>query len=750
MAQSSASPELLAPAGTIDALKLAVNAGADAVYFGIGDFHARRAASGIDVKEAVEYCHLFGAKAYIALNILLKDAESDAVSDVIRDAYEANADAFIVTDLGLLPLLNRFAPGVPLHASTQLGISSAKGAEILKHFGFTRVVLARECGLDEIKAVKELGLEVEYFVHGALCVAFSGSCYFSSVKSGESGNRGLCKQPCRLPYSVKIANEVLKKAFYLSPKDQCLISRLNELRDAGVDSFKIEGRLKRDAYAGGVTNVYRKAIDEGFIDEKGLSVLKRLFNRGGFCEGYAFDKRQNLMCPEVQGHIGERIGVVTSVKNGKAFFIAEEPLEPTDGFKILRGGREAEVKLGILESERNGYSFRAEGVNVGDEIRITSDADLNHRLEVVQKKLPVSMHCVCRKNQPTKLEMRYGDFSVEVEGVIPEASKTVSTSADEIAASLNKLGNTVFLAENTEVETDGVFLPKSRLNELRRNACEALKTQILFHRRPKYIVREENVPQTKPKLKGIFSEVNDLEKAFAVKDCENSYIVFRPTEYEDNSVNDFITQFRKKRKTQKLFLFTPPMLLERDIITVRNLLRGFDGIIANSLAAVKLGEEEEKFVVLGMHLNISNRFNPLIPSADAYLISVELNEKERSAFQDGTIYAYGRLPLMYFRHCPKITAHKGCKHCGKEDKILLLDGNYNFPLERFSVVRECRFRLLNAVNTDLGIYAKNRNLYLDFGDTRAEDISQVFSEYESGTRKSQGEYTLLHTKRGVL
>lgn len=750
MAQRSASPELLAPAGTIDALKLAVNAGADAVYFGVGDFHARRAASGIDVKEAVEYCHLFGAKAYVALNILLKDAEINAVSDVIRDAYKANADAFIVTDLGLLPILNQFAPGVPLHASTQMGISSAKGAEILKHLGFSRVVLARESGLDEIKAVKQLGLEVEYFVHGALCVAFSGSCYFSSVKSGESGNRGLCKQPCRLPYGMKIANEILKKDFYLSPKDQCLVSRLKELKEAGVDSFKIEGRLKRDVYSGGVTEVYRSAIDEGSVDEKGLSALKRLFNRGGFCEGYAFDRRQNLMCPEVQGHIGERIGVVSSVKNGKTFFIAEEPLESTDGFKILRGGREADVRLGILETEQNGYSFRAEGVKVGDEIRITSDADFNHRLEAVQKKLPVSMHCVCRKNQPIKLEMRYRDFSVQAEGEMPEAPKTVSTTEDEIAASLNKLGNTVFQAENTEVETDGVFLPKSRLNELRRNACEALKTQILFHRRPKYVDREEIAPQTKPKRKGIFSEVNDLEKAFAVKDCENSYLVFRPTEYEESIVNDFVTQFRKKRKTQKLFLFTPPMLLERDIITIRNLLRRFDGIIANSLAAVKLGEEEEKLVVLGTHLNISNRFNPLIPSADAYLISVELNEKERSVFQDGTIYAYGRLPLMYFRHCPKITAHKGCKHCRKEDKIILLDGNYNFPLERFFVNQECRFRLLNAVNTDLGIYAKNRSLYLDFGDTRAEDISQIFTEYESGTRKSQGEYTLLHTKRGVL
>lgn len=750
MAQRSASPELLAPAGTIDALKLAVNSGADAVYFGAGDFHARRAASGIDVKEAVEYCHLFGAKAYVALNISLKDAELDAVSDVIRDAYEANADAFIVTDLGLLPIINKFASGVPIHASTQLGISSSKGAEILKRLGFSRVVLARECGLEEIKAVKEFGLEVEYFVHGALCVGFSGSCYLSSVKSGESGNRGLCKQPCRLPYGMKIGKDVLRNAYYLSPKDQCLISRLKELREAGVDSFKIEGRLKRDVYAGGVTEVYRSAIDKGWVDEKGVSELKRLFNRGGFCEGYAFDRRQNLMCPEVQGHIGERIGIVTSVKNGKVSFIAEEPLESTDGFKILRDGREADVKLGILESEQNGYSFRADGVKVGDEIRVTSDADLNNRLAVVQKKLPVSMHCVCRKNQPIKLEMRYRDFSVNAEGEVLEASKTVSVSAEDIASSLKKLGNTVFQAEKITVETDGVFIPKSRLNELRRIACDALKTQILFHRRPKYVVREEIVPKNKPKLKGIFSEVTDLEKAFAVKDSENSYIVFRPIEYDENAVNEFVIRFRKKRKTQKLFLFTPPMLLERDIVIVGRLLRSFDGIIANSLAAVKLGEEEGKLIVLGMHLNITNRSNPFIPSADAYLISVELNEKERSVFLDGTIYAYGRLPLMYFRHCPKITARKGCKNCRKEDKIMLLDGNYSFPLERFCVNQECRFRLLNAVNTDLGIYAKNRNLYLDFGETNAEDIPRIFSEYENETRTSQGDYTLLHTKRGVL
>ena len=256
-------PEILAPAGNAESLRAAVSNGANAVYLGLKDFSARAKASNFSLDElsdAIAYAHIFGVKVYIAFNTLIKNSEMKSAIEQIETAAKIGADAFIIQDLGLLNEIRNLTD-VPLHASTQMGIHNLYGAEAAKKCGFDRIILSRECTLDDIREIKNnVDIEVETFVQGALCVAFSGNCLFSSLVSGYSGNRGKCLQLCRKKYELDIGGRK-SDGYYLSAKDLCLLSDLKSLRDAGVDSFKIEGRMRRSEYVGESVSVYRTLID---------------------------------------------------------------------------------------------------------------------------------------------------------------------------------------------------------------------------------------------------------------------------------------------------------------------------------------------------------------------------------------------------------------------------------------------------------------------------------------------------------
>lgn len=254
--------EILAPAGDLISLKSAIASDTDAVYLGLSAFNARIKAENFtteNIKDTVDYCHLFGVKVYVTINIAVKESEKEELKNIIVACGQANVDAFIITDMLALELAKEFAPNVRLHASTQFGVCNAEGAKFAESLGFSRVVLSREATIEEIKKIKaETNLEIEYFVHGALCVAFSGKCLMSSFINGGSGNRGRCLQPCRLQYTEKYTG---KTGYLLSTSDLCLIDKLNELADAGVSSFKIEGRMKSEYYVASTVTAYRRALD---------------------------------------------------------------------------------------------------------------------------------------------------------------------------------------------------------------------------------------------------------------------------------------------------------------------------------------------------------------------------------------------------------------------------------------------------------------------------------------------------------
>ena len=284
-------PELLAPAGNIETFYAVLRAGADAVYLAGNRFGARAYADNFSEEEIIgclRYAHLLGKKIYLTVNTLIKNEELDDVARFIEPLYKAGLDGVIVQDLGLLSLFGRRFPELDLHASTQLSVTGKDATEYLKKLGVTRVVPARELSLDEVKEIKDTGVEVECFIHGAMCYSYSGQCLFSSVIGGRSGNRGRCAQPCRLPYSTSYKND----CYPLSLKDMMTVGIIDRLIDAGIDSFKIEGRMKKPEYAAGVTSIYRKYIDKyietGMLDisDEDIKLLQNLYIRSEVSEGY--------------------------------------------------------------------------------------------------------------------------------------------------------------------------------------------------------------------------------------------------------------------------------------------------------------------------------------------------------------------------------------------------------------------------------------------------------------------------------
>ena len=412
-------PELLAPAGSFEGVRAAVQSGADAVYMGFGTFNARRGAKNFtraEMAEAIRYCRVRGVKTNITFNIVALDRELEQAMEDVRFLNEAGADALIVQDIGLARLIRRHAPDLPLHASTQMTIHTLDGALEAKALGFSRVVLSRECTLDEIRLITEQGgIETEVFVHGALCMCYSGQCYMSSVIGQRSGNRGLCAQPCRLPYSYDGG----KPGYPLSLKDLCAAKWIPTLTACGVTSLKIEGRMKRPEYAAIVTQIYADLLrgQRGPTEEEN-ETLRRVFSRDGFTDGYLTGKTGQAM-----------FGTKTDV-----------PL--------------AEVKPLYDEAARR----FAEGKEA--------------------PRVPVTLHCAV---SPEGIRLTAGDgqgHCIQAQDALPvEQAVNRPATRESIEKSLYKTGGTPFFVQSCEtVLPDGLLVPAARLNALRRTALAQLET----------------------------------------------------------------------------------------------------------------------------------------------------------------------------------------------------------------------------------------------------------------------------------
>jgi putative protease len=509
---NSKKPELLAPAGGMEALIAAVENGADAVYLGARAFSARGYASNFskeELEEAIDYAHLRGVKVYVTVNTLLKDGEVEGALKLLCDLREIGADAIIVQDLGLISLAGKCLPDLPLHASTQMTLHNSEGVEFVKKLGIKRAVLSRESSLEDIKLIKEkTGTELEVFIHGALCISYSGQCLLSSLIGGRSGNRGYCAQPCRKKYRLYCDGKFIKTRgnYLLSPRDLNTSSGLGALIEAGIDSFKIEGRMKRPEYVAGVVRIYRRLIDRYlehpagyFVSEEEQETLTQLFNRD-FTQGYFFENpRAELMSRENPHNRGIPAGTVIGYDrhSNRIRVKLSCPLRLGDGIMVENAQTRPEDKGKIVSSmytEKGPVYSAGKGEVVelpfdsrapsGSTVYRTHDKKLMDSLKKesesgsMRPKIPVFITVTIISGKPIKLEITDRDsnsVTVESEYLVEKADKQ-PTSKAQIEKQLSKLGNTLFEVVEFSVNIEGdIFVPMGQLNELRTKAILQLE-----------------------------------------------------------------------------------------------------------------------------------------------------------------------------------------------------------------------------------------------------------------------------------
>ena len=491
-------PELLAPVGSKEALVAAINAGCDAVYLSGYSFGARNFAPNFDLEElklAIETCHVYGVKVYVTVNTLIKENEVQRFMDYIDFLHKSNVDAIIIQDLGMLDLVRKTYPNLEIHASTQMHVHNLEGVKICEKLGIKRVVLARETDIETIKNIKQnTNVDIEVFVHGALCISYSGQCLMSSLIGGRSGNRGVCAGTCRLPFEVVDKNKkrLNKNDYPLSTKDLYTLNNIDKLIESGIDSFKIEGRMKRSEYVYLVVSLYRKAIDSYFktgkviINDKDIKDLKKVFNRE-FTKGFLFnEKNDNITNDYRPNHMGIRIGTVINSTNNLVTIKLSDEVNIGDGIRIV------DDDYGFIVTNMN-INGKVKSAKKGDIITIKTDRKVKINSYVVKtsdikqlnelkkqsiditKKIKIDMKVVLKRGENIKLEISDGYNKLHVLGSKVEAAKNAPLTKELVEKQLSKLRNTPFTLNKLTIDLgEDVYINNKELNEVRRKAIELL------------------------------------------------------------------------------------------------------------------------------------------------------------------------------------------------------------------------------------------------------------------------------------
>ncbi len=681
--------ELLAPAGSLKTLKAVIHAGADAVYLGGSMFGARAYANNFneeELLEAIRFGHIHGRKIILAVNTLLKEYELGQLYDYLRPYYEAGVDAVIVQDMGVMEFIKTHFPNLPIHTSTQMTITNVEGARLLKEQGVERVVTAREMSLEEIQRIHdEVGVELESFIHGALCYCYSGQCLFSSIIGGRSGNRGRCAQPCRLSYEVLQGEKSLTGHHatpILSLKDMCTLPFLYELADHGVYSFKIEGRMKTPEYAAGVVSIYRKYMDSYLdgsripVEKKDIRALLELGNRGGFTNGYYYHHNDSDM----------------------------------------------------LSGESASHN-KSEGVLQDNIRREYVDTELK---EKIKGKLILNKEC------PAKIEVQYGKIKVSYQGDMVLVAQNRPLTKEVVTEKITKTGNTPFVFENLEVTMDDdIFMPVNQLNQLRRGALEALEEALLkpYERTlPELVetssaetdrqttgnaIKEKQISrQSLLQTSGQQSADSSTEVRVLIEDAEQLPAVLK-ADFVDTVYLDCMLYTRENlicklsedidrvhASGKKAFYVFPFIFRQQTSLFYEKIMPELkklplDGIMVRSLDEIAFmkewGNENWQMVSDSNLYTYSNEaaeyFYRLGMIQDT--IPVELNRKEilRRENSRSEMIIYGRLPLMITAQC----IHKNTLGCMHQHKVLNLKDRYSvhFPVKNFC--SECYNVIYNSL-----------------------------------------------------
>ena len=670
--------ELLAPVGDERGLKAAVNSGANGVYFGAKSFNAREyAAENFDdkaIENAIKFAKLRNVKVYITVNTLVYNNEIDKAILLIKNIYDMGADAIIVQDLGIIDIV-RNNLNIPMHASTQMSCNNTYSVKLLEKLGIERVVLARETSIENIKEIrKNTNIELETFIHGALCVSFSGQCAYSYLHGGRSANRGACAQACRMEYSGG------KIDYPLSAKDLMTIDIIPDLISVGIDSFKIEGRAKRSEYVAITTSIYRKAIDfalqnKNIETEKYKESLIKIFNRGGFSKGYFYNSK-DIFENYKPNHSGELIGKIIAYKKNKIYVEAKKELNVYDGLSFGESG-----KIGMQISDlykdnirvhkgKGNLSFSAvlKNINVGDKVYRTTDKyqmdEANIIIESDNFKHLLNLNCIIDYDKKIKFKINsnYNEkLNLEyISDYLVEEAKNSETKESDIIKALSKTGGTVFKFENINIiiNFEKPFIPVKVLNKARRSIINSLEKILIQNRKIDYDKNIKNIfkekieyPNTNLKV-AIISDINHK-----VKDYDK--IILFPKIYDTN-----IKKFFNEGLIDGIIL--PHITFDKDIELIKNIVSKDMIVICNNLGQIEalLGK---CIIWAGIGMNTIN--NKTVDFLYKLGVSTVISSIEAGKKLKNTIsIKRGFIPAMNFAFCPKSIAI-GCDKC-KEKNII--------------------------------------------------------------------------------
>ena len=665
--------KILSPVGNIDSLKMAVFNGADEVYLGINNFNARNNIDGFDLdslQSATMLAHVFGVKINLAINILFSDDELQDALDTIVDAYNMGVDCFIIQDLGLASLVHTNYPEIEIHASTQMGLHNLEGVKAIEPYGFKRVVLARETPLSEIKRIREnTNLEIEYFAQGALCVAFSGNCYLSSYICNASGNRGKCKQLCRLPYTLEFNGKKIKSGTLLSAKDFNLIDRLNDLKSAGVDVLKIEGRARRPFYVATATRQYFNALNGKKTEPDDLMLA---FNRL-YTAGY-FDGNGNIIS-KYHNHIGIPVGKIEKVNPGKkfneVFFSSNRKLSPKSTFKIFSGDTEKSTFSAYDLTELSNGKYKTtttQKVFVQDRVHLIIDSKLENETLEFSKKQPITITISAAVNSPIKAEFEINNELVCVEGEILQASQKQPLTKEQLISNFKK--HELFDSQLNFDIFENVFLPTKLLNEFRRTVFEKIEEKIAKKHQKTLKKMKINTNLSINPFRD-FQFITDINEKFTSKN-----IIYSPETFELENVQKFINKCLKQNKFA--FLNTPNFVLEADIKLLKEIINKTNiQIVANNYYALNL----TKNFIVGAGLNVYNSITANVLKQPFITAESDIGEKVN-------------FPVMTLRHCPmKSHLNADCSKCPyKQGYTYKMDNGKTLELSR-QKLSTCTFYL---------------------------------------------------------
>ena len=696
-------PELLAPAGNIESFYAVLKAGADAVYMAGSRFGARAYADNFSDEEliaCIRYAHLLNKKIYLTVNTLVRNNEMSDLVLFLEPLYEAGLDGVIVQDIGVLKVLGERFPRLLLHASTQLSVTGKYGAEYLKELGVSRIVPARELSLPEIEAIKNTGVEVECFIHGAMCYSYSGACLFSSVLGGRSGNRGRCAQPCRLPYSTEYKEE----CYPLSLKDMSTIGILDRLINAGIDSFKIEGRMKKSEYAAGVTSVYRKAIDSYFetgslnVSEDDLNTLKNLYIRSEVSDGY-YNKRNGA----------EMVSISSPSYSG-----ADE--------KLLSKVRETYIDSG-------------------------------------KTKLNISVFASFIEGEEAYATATYEGLSVSVKGKMVEHALGRPIEEGDVLKSFKKLGNTSFAYENPETDlsvylSESPYYPLKEINELRRNLLSLLEDKIIESngfdvKRELTGVKETRGERSKKSVNGkiVVSVITEAQLKTAIEEDTVSRIYVSETlltclkniyEYfgkgkELYASLGYIRRFDSEMLRSLIVSFLKDGSLKG--VLVRNIedLQFFKSIKSEGIDFEIAGD-------YGLYCWNDSSIRQFSADCDTVGLPLELSSKVQNALAESNSDAsfekmvYGRYPLMQSANCIYKTGLNCKKKAPEKLHFTYLKDRTDRKIPVLADCARCHNTLYNSVPLSLYKFMaddKESLAYrIDFTDETPEETERVLKYYK--------------------